>query len=279
MNREEPRGPWYLLTGFVFGVILGVLYARYIQPVRYVDTAPFSLISEDKDRYRSLIAVAYLSSGDLVRAKARLELLGDGDISRALTEQAQRTLARDGSSSDARALGLLAVALGQDPPGPIQSVTQDLRSPTQTQAFTTPAEFDESTQMSPITEGLSETNTASNVISPIEANSYVLISKLENCDQPMSDPIIQIEVSDQTGQPIPGILIIITWAGGEERFYTGLKPEKGLGYADYTLNQDFVYSLRIGESGAPLGNISPVLCSDVNGSSFWGVLSLKFSTP
>ena len=91
MNEEEQRGPWYLLTGLVIGILIGIVYARYFQPVRYVDTTPSSLRNDFKDQYRSLIAAAFLSNGDLIRARARLELLEDPDAFQALTDQAQRT--------------------------------------------------------------------------------------------------------------------------------------------------------------------------------------------
>jgi len=127
---RENRGPWYLLTGLVLGTIIGVLYAWFVRPVQYTNTSPKTLRSDFKDQYRALIASAYLSNGDLVRAKARLDLLGDADLYAVLAQQAQRTLAEGGSSLEARALGILAVALGQSPPtlpgptgGPITSVS------------------------------------------------------------------------------------------------------------------------------------------------------------
>lgn len=129
--REE-RGPWYLLTGFLIGVVLGVVYAWVISPVQYVDTSPASLRAGFKDQYRALIAAAYLANGDLARAEARLNLLGDGDIARALTEQAQRTMAEGNDPLQAQALGLLAVRLGQGPElvSPEPSPTDQSPSPT-----------------------------------------------------------------------------------------------------------------------------------------------------
>jgi hypothetical protein len=113
---RENRGSWYLLTGLVLGVIIGVLYAWFVHPVQYTNTYPKTLRADFKDQYRALIATAYLSNGALARARARLDLLGDTDIYAVLAKQAQRTLAEGGSSLEARALGILAVALGQAPP-------------------------------------------------------------------------------------------------------------------------------------------------------------------
>ena len=115
MNENE-RGNWYLLTGVVLGIILGILFAWVISPVEYVDTAPESLKEEFKDQYRVLIASAYVANGDLVRAKARLELLDEADIYLVVAEQAQQMLAEGGSVEEAQSLGRLALALGQEIP-------------------------------------------------------------------------------------------------------------------------------------------------------------------
>jgi hypothetical protein len=117
MNEDE-RGNWYLLTGVVLGIILGILFAWVISPVKYVDTAPESLKDEFKDQYRVLIASAYVANGDLVRAKARLELLDEADIYLVVAEQAQQMLAEGGLVEEAQALGRLALALGQEIPQP-----------------------------------------------------------------------------------------------------------------------------------------------------------------
>ena len=120
---REKKGQWYLLTGILIGFLAGLAIAWIIQPVEYTDTSPASLQPTYKDRYRVLIAKAYTASGDLVRAKARLELLGDENPLQALTEQAQRTLAEGSSPEEARSLSLLALAIGQNPPGQPGAIT------------------------------------------------------------------------------------------------------------------------------------------------------------
>ena len=124
MNKDE-RGNWYLITGVVLGIILGILFTWVISPVEYVDTAPESLTNEFKDQYRVLIASAYVANGDLVRAKARLELLGEADTYLVVAEQAQQMLAEGGSVEEAQALGRLALALGQEIPQPEITATAE----------------------------------------------------------------------------------------------------------------------------------------------------------
>lgn len=133
------QGHWYLLTGILIGFLAGLAIAWIVQPVEYTDTSPASLQPTYKDRYRVLIAAAYAASGDLVRAKARLELLGDENSLQALTEQAQRTLAEGSSPEEARALSLLASAMGQAPAGQPGAITPFPTLP-EAPALLTPAE-------------------------------------------------------------------------------------------------------------------------------------------
>jgi hypothetical protein len=263
MNQK--RGHWYLLTGLILGASLGVLFAWVISPVEYVDTTPASLRAKFKDQYRVLIASAYTANGDLVRARARLDLLKDDDIYRLLAEQAQRTLAENGSASDARALGLLALALGQGTSG---AETPQAFTPT-TSSPPTNSSVPESTGVTALT--LTPNNTTS--------GPFNLLSREIVCSQSLDKPIFQIETQDAIGEPISGVLVIITWQDGEERFFTGLKPEKGLGYADFIALPGIAYAIRIGEAGEPVANLTATECQSPEDQSYWGVLLLKFTQP
>jgi hypothetical protein len=112
--ERAKRSPWYLLTGAVLGLILGLVYAWLINPVVYESSTPGTLGEADKDFYRAMIAQVYDVTGDLGRASLRLALLEDPDPVFALGAQAQRALAA-GREGDAHALALLASAL-QGPP-------------------------------------------------------------------------------------------------------------------------------------------------------------------
>lgn len=278
------RGPWYLLTGLFIGFILGVLYAWVIQPVEYIDTAPSSLRPDFKEQYRAMIAVAYLANSDLVRARARLELLGDEDIFRAVAEQAQRQLAEGEKLEEARALGILAIDLGQGVPG--AALTRTPQTLSSEPAFTPLVLSPSPRQPSP--PGFTPQPTA--VISPtasslptllspsatMTATDFSLVRKEEVCASPLLAPLIIVEVRDAEGNPLAGVLVIVTWEDHEERFYTGLKPEKGLGYADFTLTPGRVYALRLGESGTPIYGLSAVECQDAQGNPYWGAWLLEF---
>ena len=133
---NENRGPWYLLTGLVLGLLLSVAIAWLFRPPEFVDikVAPSALRSDYKEQYRAMIARAYLADGDLVRAQARLELLGDEDIYRALAEHAQRAQAL--GLTEAHALSVLASALSPDLGAPPSGLLAPSPTPFATVVFT-----------------------------------------------------------------------------------------------------------------------------------------------
>jgi len=101
---------WYLLTGLVIGLILGLVYTWWINPVVYQSAQPANLHQTYKDAYRSAIAQVFAATGNFERAVLRLELLEDKDPIFTLGAQAQRALA-EGKEDEAKALALLAAAL------------------------------------------------------------------------------------------------------------------------------------------------------------------------
>jgi len=329
MNHEN-RGHWYLLTGLIFGISLGLLFTWLVQPVEYIDTEPATLRDDFKDQYRAMIALAYIGNQDIIRAKARLNLLGDDDLFKVLSEQAQMTLAENNSIEEAQALGLLAVALGSElsvttaslpnlsktiilTPSPINSpksttVVNPEKSPSSASispskpATSTNHQTIKNTESSDTILQTANSTTSTEIISPptetvatlytplpksttptIAAPTlkpgfepFVLESQVEVCEPPLDIPLFQIYIEDKQGNPIPGVLIVIYWEEGEDRFFTGLKPEKGLGYADYSPKQDTKYTLRLGETGQPIKDLIPVECTNTYGEKYWGALSLKF---
>ena len=63
--KQERKGSWYLLSGVVVGLAMGLVYSWVISPVRYIDAPPYALRQDYKDEYRALVASAYLYSNDL----------------------------------------------------------------------------------------------------------------------------------------------------------------------------------------------------------------------
>ena len=300
--RDE-RGHWYLLTGFVIGIVLGLVYAWLIAPQQFQDrdTSPASLQPEFKDQYRAMIAAAYVATGNLPRAEARLKLLDDDDVVRALVEQAQRTLGEGNSPLQAQALGLLAVALGQGESALIPTSIPDETTaqeqipdtPQITNTITAPAEESTSESAavnpSPLPSDLNPqaTRTSNLTATPLPTRTptitpgtpFVLQENNFVCDTKITGPLIQIVAENSSGQQLSNREIIVTWEGGEDYFYTGLKPEIGSGYADFLMSPGLVYEVRMAGGGQTVPDITPAECETDSGRRYWGSWELVFSRP
>ena len=291
--RTEKRGNWYLLTGLILGVALGLVYSWVVAPVEYVDAPPYALRSDFKDQYRTLIAVAYLYNGDLERAVYRLGALQDADITRTLAMQAQQALAEGRPEIEVQALGRLAVALGQGPapvaaspvaPSTQVSPTLMLPSPTALLASPTVSDSPQPT-LTPIStlRTPQPTHTPLPTLSPTPTPTlgapFVLQDVTLVCNPNLQVPRLEVEVRDAAGQPVPSVELVVAWSAGEESFFTGLKPELGLGYADYDMTAGTVYTLRLAQGGQPVENLTPVECAAEDGSRFWGGWLVLFVQP
>lgn len=301
--RDE-RGYWYLLTGLVIGIVLGLVYAWLISPQQTQDTSPASLQPEFKDQYRAMIAAAYIAIGNLPRAEARLALLGDDDVVLALSEQAQRTLGEGKSPVEAQALGLLAVAIGQgdsaalplsipsETPAPSQTFnpTQPANTETiQTETNPEPTSAEFTASPSPLTTNDSPqvTRTIISTATPLPTRTptvtpgspFVLQSNTFVCDTNLPNPLIQVIAEDSSGDPLSGEEITTSWEDGEDHYYTGLKPELGLGYADYSMTPGVVYQVRMSAGGQTVSDITPAECETESGNRYWGSWLLVFSRP
>lgn len=273
--NEERRGPWYLLTGLVIGAVLGLLYAWVVQPVQYTNTAPASLRADFKDRYRAMIAMAYSANSDLVRAKARLELIQDPDPYRALAEQAQRNLAAGGSPDEVRALGMLAAALkGVLAPPAAASLGTTIPLTVTLRVVDTPGA---STPGATPAQAVTPLPTRTAVIAP--SGPYVLTNRELRCDQDFGAPLIQVFVFNSSGQQVPAVEVVVLWEGGENHFYTGLKPDVGPGYADFTMTPEITYTLRLALGGQTITDLVASECEGAGDTRFWGVWRLEFIQP
>ncbi|MBN2388907.1 MAG: hypothetical protein JXB85_17970 [Anaerolineales bacterium] len=273
-GTSDKRGPWYLIFGLAIGIGLGLLIAWAFIPVTYVNTSPRSLRADFKDSYRVLIASAYTANGDLGRAQARLDLLGDEDPAAALADQALLLADVGDPEGAAFSLAALAGALG---------VTVDLQLPGDDAAGdpdSTGSGRPTATRRPTVTPTPLFTSTPrpTRTSTPTPGAAFALVFQEEICNLDLAPGLLQIEVRDAASQPVAGVEILITWEGHEERIFTGLKPELGNGYADFDMDPELVYSLQFADGGPPTANLSASLCT-VDGESFWGGLRLVFSQP
>ncbi len=275
---EPNRSNWYLLTAFLLGITLGLVYAWVISPTAEVDTHPSSLREDYKDIYRALIARAFQANNNLPRAEARLALLGDESPSLALAAQAQRFLAEGGDLETAKVLANLSSALQManqpDPPadatlaatpspgGPI-TATVGISSTPVVQGTVVPGNLESSP---------SPTATA--------APPFIVQDSSPICDPTLGDSLIQVFATNASGEGIPGVAVLVTADDGQqEQFFTGLKPELGFGYADFEAEPGIRYQLETSESGILASDIEIPQCENESGDEYWGSWEIYLTHP
>lgn len=268
MARRSPRSAWLpLAAGLLMGLVAGLIYAWFVDPVTYTDVSPDRLNPEDQQEYVQLVADAYLHDLDLARARLRLERLGAGSATLLVAEQADAALLRGEDPARVRSLATLAEALGGAPVAAgVFSGTSVPTSPPQTAL---PRASAVGAQPSPTPEPSATPTLVTPSPTPdrFPQRELILTAREVVCEDGASPPRIEVYVLDEQGEGIPGVPVLAEWAGGQETFFTGLKPEAGPGYADLDVEPDQTYTLTLVERGEPVVGLTTAACTTPSGSA------------
>ena len=288
---RENRGPWYLLTGLVIGLIIGLVYSRLVEPVQYVEVAPNLLNAEDKDTYRAMIAMAYEADGNLGRARQRLALLNDSSPAQALSAQALRTASQN--TGEGKALAMLAEAYNPKPTIPITpTVIQPTPVPTEPPTIqlspTATIDMELAVRTATLPPTMTPTHTPEASITPRPTlrptatlgAPYAFADKQAVCN-PDAQGMLEVEVYNKAGEPVPGVQIRVTWPpNGLDVFYTGLALEINPGYADFQMTPKIIYAVRAGENGEVVSGLAIQDCSlPGSGEIFQSGVKIIFTQP
>jgi hypothetical protein len=255
-----------LLGGALLGLVLGVFYSWNVNPVEYVNSDPASLRESYREDYLVLIAVAYASTGDIERARARLSLFDLEQPEEQLAALAQKRLASLEDQEQARALARLAVELGTAVATAESPLTP---SPTAPPSDTPP----------------SVTATLRPRPSPLPSPSrtpgapFEVLEAEQVCEPDLIPPLLQIVVLDADMEGIPGVEIRVLWEDGEDLFFTGLKPDIGPGYADFEMGEATTYAVQAAGSTFPVSDIVSETCQLESGEVYPGSVRLVFYQP
>ena len=295
------RTSWWLagvLLALLVGAGLGLGYSWALSPRPIIDAQPDALRADFKDQYRSLVAASYAATGNLPRAQARLSLLGDANPVDALNAQAQRMLASAQTFERADQVAALAVALEEAAGGgpssvstPVMAIANEAGSTftatsplpateLSTELTETPLAIDTQTLIAETQPPILEpTLRPTRTPTPVPGKPFVLTGQETLCDANLPDGLLQVFVLNRNRRQLPGVEIVITWDGGKEQFFTGLKPELGNGYADYLMTSETTYTVQLGRgSDIALGIVAPT-CQSPDGQSFLGSIKLTFQQP
>jgi hypothetical protein len=218
--------------------------------------------------------------------------LGDANSVEALNGEAQRMQANGQSFERADQVAALALALDESTSGAsgapattptvqIASQPEDILTATSPPpAVETPLEVMETPQnIATQAVVIESTPRPTSTVTPLPGKPFALTGQETICDSNLPAGLLQVMVLNSNRRQIAGVEIDITWDGGKEGFFTGLKPELGNGYADYTMTPDITYSIQLARgSDVALGLTAPT-CQSSDGEAFLGGIKLTFQQP
>jgi hypothetical protein len=241
------------------GLVGGLVYTWELDPIGIKDTTPKLLRPRDKLSYLALIGDLYAYDGDLSQARARLAKLdveADGPTLAAIIEH---YLDGGGQPEEVRNLSHLAEALGAT--GGVLQVFAVASTPSPEAATAEPVQS--GTPLTPVP-------------SPTPAPSFRLIEQTALCAQPGQPGRIAVWVQDIAGSELDGMEIVVSWTTGQDRFFTGLRPERGPGYADFTMAPHTEYEVAVAAYNGDVAqgltaDLQPGVCPDGTVAQEWRV--------
>lgn len=108
-------------------------------------------------------------------------------------------------------------------------------------------------------------------ITPVPSPRFELTQQRRTCEEPAG--LLRVWVHGADGEPEPNVELLVRWDRGEERFFTGLKPEIGAGYADFAMQKGETYQVGIVtlESDVAQGILAD-LCVEKGRLASWDVV-------
>jgi hypothetical protein len=196
------------LVSLALGAGIGLFIAWGLWPVELINADPSDLRPQHKEDYVRMISQVYVADGDLEAAKARLNQLGPASTSSFFGNLISSEAGGGGDQITFDALVRLAQALG----------------------FTS----------------IPLVDAANTVTIPMASRLRFRLTErtMLSCIDEPDEPYLQVSVRDQRGRDLPNVAVGIHWVSGEDTLYTGLKPERGSGYADFQAAST-TYSLTI----------------------------------
>jgi hypothetical protein len=228
------------VAGFAIGLSLSLTYTWVLNPPPLTDTTPAALNPHDKEIYTVLTAASYAADGKLDRTKTRLAQLEDPNIENTIVALAERYINEGHDVRDVRALARLADALGKTSAAMRPFIATPTPTPPPTPTATPNPPTPTPTRVVRVTPSPTPTVTPT----PASADAFGVAQSTALCD-PTTDGLLRVYVRDGTGKGIPGVQVLVSWPGGEDRFFTGFKPEVDPGYADFEMKSGEAYQVEL----------------------------------
>lgn len=248
---DAPPPPQRLISviGLVAGLVLGsaaaLFYTWILNPVYRTDVNPSQLSREGKRNYVIALSMAWARDGDIVAAANRLAGVGLEwqDVADFGCELArERTASTNAGLAEISSMIALAETQGRRAECNLPIATTPTPPPLPT--LVTPTE----TRPPPPTKTATPTLGVTFTPPPIEFTPTPLppaaftVDVKTFCD---SEGRVEVLVQSADGKGVPGIAVVVQEDQSREVFFTGLKPERDLGYADFTMTPERSYIIAL----------------------------------
>lgn len=261
------------LLALLIGIGLGLVYAREVSPVVEQNIRPDQLREADQQDYILAIALDYAQQQSLDRT---YDLLAEVDPRRDPFQIAADTacsIVRTGriqTSADIDAVRHLITIFQFQPDVEVHcdltvfatSIPPTIITPTPSAtipASPTPVATKTATPPFDLTPQIPTSER------PTPQTGEFRVLQVSQFCNPNNSGIIEIRVRRaNTGNEIAGVQVMVFWntsRGREEDvFYTGLKPNRGDGYADFAMSAGLIYQVTIPGRGDTTDRLEAVPC-------------------
>ncbi len=260
MSRARRRGlrppaHFLFLVGALGGICLGLILTWANVPTSTRGTAA-ALRGVEPEPYAALVAQAWSVDGDHDRAEGRLEASNPGVIpAQHMADMACRLAATDFVTSSG---GLAALRSMMDfyqregrsscadrllPALEMDTLLLAASSPMPVPGATLAPPPSKTPAPAPSPAG-TPTTTPAPTATAGPLRQFVLVGLGAFCDAERP-ALLAVYVQERNGRGIPGMELSVRWDNGEDRFFSGLKPELGPGYADFDVQADQQYRVEM----------------------------------
>jgi hypothetical protein len=235
-----------VVAGLALGIAAGLVYAWLINPRIVTNVNPSQLTREGRRNYVIALSMAWARDGDILAAANRLADAGLEwqDVADFACDLArERTAGTNAGLAEISSMIALAETQGRSAGCDLPVIYTNTPAPSPT--FATPTETRPPPPSKTPTPTLGVTFTPPPLIlTPTpEPPGEFTVDVRTFCD---GEGRIEVLVQTANGQGVPGMAVVVQADQDRQTFFTGLKPERDLGYADFTMTPErsYVVSLR-----------------------------------
>ena len=271
-GKQRGSTAGWLLLGLIIGLAFALYYAWVLNPVVYTDANPSRLSEAYQREYILLVSQSYASNQNWAQAESRLARLEDSNLGQTVSGLLDAEVKAQGNPDLIRQLATLARQLGVE--GQAVAIFAPTPPPDNLLPTPTVALALQETAVA-ITQTETITATATPTPSPIPSATppptraatatpqpnYRLLDQEQICTDEDVNRIEVITV-DAFLNDLPGIKVLVNAQDEDSHFFTGFKPDTGIGYGDFEMAPDNSYSIVLAEGSPEVSGLRIENCAN-----------------